>query len=332
MFAKIFLTAFLGTLLAGMGAASAADLPGSKDPAFLKRYEGSEIVGYETRSYDSYNIAIPDPKNPSGALLPSVIEGQITRIVYHSPPGHTVLELLRNYEQALKDAGLAQSYEMPPSPGNAFAYSFYAQGWESTGTSVGCIHYTAIQQAASVSYKGTVNGQDVKVAVLLFDYAAPMDCTYGKPAHFNPGEPTVVVDVVSSKAVKMDMVFVKAADMADALATKGFVDLYGIYFDVDKTDVKPESSATLDEVASLLKIDRSLKLEISGHTDNTGQAAHNQKLSKGRAAAVVQALVTKYGIDPHRLVAKGYGDSKPVAPNTTDDGRAKNRRVELRKL
>ena len=62
------------------------------------------------------------------------------------------------------------------------------------------------------------------------------------------------------------MVFVKAADMADALASKVFIDLYGVYFDTDKTEVKPESNATLDEIASLLKIDRSLKLEISGHT------------------------------------------------------------------
>jgi outer membrane protein OmpA-like peptidoglycan-associated protein len=332
MFAKIFLTAFLGTLLAGMSAASAADLPGSKDPSFLKRYEGSEIVSYESRPYDSYNIAIPDPKNPSGPPLPSVIEGQVTRIVYHAPPGHTVLELLRNYEQALKDAGLTQTYEMAPVHNPDFATWFYMQGWEAIGNNWWRYTSGAVQQEAYITGKRTVNGQDVKIAVFLADFSTPLDVAYSKPVHFNPGELNIVVDVVSAKAAKIDMVFVKAADMADALATKGFVDLYGIYFDVDKTDVKPESSATLDEVASLLKIDRSLKLEISGHTDNTGQSAHNQKLSEGRAAAVVQALVTKYGIDPHRLVAKGYGDTKPVAPNTTDDGRAKNRRVELRKL
>jgi outer membrane protein OmpA-like peptidoglycan-associated protein len=105
-----------------------------------------------------------------------------------------------------------------------------------------------------------------------------------------------------------------------------------VYFDTDKTDVKPDSSATLDEVASLLKIDRSLKLEISGHTDNSGDKAHNMALSQGRANAVVKLLVSKYGIDAKRLIAKGYGDTKPVAPNTTDDGKAKNRRVELRKI
>lgn len=85
-------------------------------------------------------------------------------------------------------------------------------------------------------------------------------------------------------------------------------------------------------MASVLKIDRGLKLEISGHTDNTGDKAHNEKLSEARAQAVVKALVAKYGIDAKRLTAKGYGDSKPVAPNTTDDNKAKNRRVELKKV
>jgi len=85
-------------------------------------------------------------------------------------------------------------------------------------------------------------------------------------------------------------------------------------------------------VIESLKIDRSLKLEISGHTDNTGTADHNQKLSEARAAAVVQALTTRYGIAPDRLTAKGFGDRRPVADNATDVGKAKNRRVELRKM
>jgi outer membrane protein OmpA-like peptidoglycan-associated protein len=85
-------------------------------------------------------------------------------------------------------------------------------------------------------------------------------------------------------------------------------------------------------VASLLKIDRSLRLEVSGHTDNTGSDAHNLQLSQGRAQAVVNALVKTYGIDATRLVAKGYGDTKPVAPNDNDADKAKNRRVELRKI
>ena len=75
-----------------------------------------------------------------------------------------------------------------------------------------------------------------------------------------------------------------------------------------------------------------MKLEVAGHTDSTGDKAHNVQLSDGRAAAVVQSLIKTYGIDAARLQAKGYGDTKPVAANETEDGRAKNRRVELRKM
>lgn len=125
---------------------------------------------------------------------------------------------------------------------------------------------------------------------------------------------------------------VLAGDMASALKSKGLVDLYGVYFDVDKTFVKPESANTLSEVANLLKADPSLRLEVGGHTDDTGTDKHNMNLSQGRAAAVVQVLTGQYGIDPSRLNAKGYGDTKPVAPNDTPSNMAQNRRVELRKL
>jgi len=150
--------------------------------------------------------------------------------------------------------------------------------------------------------------------------------------HFEEDQPFVIVDIAVAKPVADQMVTVKAADMVDALATKGVVDLYGIYFDTDKTEIRPESTATLGEVATLLKVDRSLRLEVSGHTDNTGAHDHNMALSLGRAQAVVQALVTQYGIDPARLTAKGYGDTRPVAPNSNAANMAKNRRVELRKL
>jgi len=85
----------------------------------------------------------------------------------------------------------------------------------------------------------------------------------------------------------------------------------------------------LDQVVALLKQDQSLKLEVQGHTDNVGAAAANLKLSQDRAAAVKDYLVTTGGIAAARLTTAGFGDTKPVAPNTTDEGRAQNRRVEL---
>jgi len=147
-----------------------------------------------------------------------------------------------------------------------------------------------------------------------------------------PAQVIVWVDEIAAKAVAINMLEVKAADIADALATKGNINLYGIYFDTDQTAIKPASDKTLGEVATLLKIDRSLKLEIGGHTDSSGDKNHNLKLSQDRAASVVAALTKTYGADATRLHAQGYGGGKPIASNATEDGRAKNRRVELRKL
>jgi OOP family OmpA-OmpF porin len=140
------------------------------------------------------------------------------------------------------------------------------------------------------------------------------------------------LDVVRGKPVANQMVLVKAEEMAKALDAAGKVDLYGIYFDSDKSDLKPDSNATLEEIARLLKSDAALKLEVGGHTDNTGTAARNLTLSQQRAAAVVKALTTSHGIAAPRLAAKGYGDARPVSSNADEAGRSKNRRVELRKM
>ncbi len=116
------------------------------------------------------------------------------------------------------------------------------------------------------------------------------------------------------------------------LKTMGRVDTYGIHFDVDKAEVRPDSKTTLQQIALLLRGDPGLKLTVAGHTDNSGAKAHNLLLSQRRAAAVVAALVKAYAIDPHRLKSMGYGDTRPVAPNADAEGRAANRRVELKRI
>lgn len=124
----------------------------------------------------------------------------------------------------------------------------------------------------------------------------------------------------------------QAADISGALRQNQVVDLYGVYFDTDQTTIRPASATTLSEVGAVLNGDKTLRLEVSGHTDNSGAKAHNMELSQGRAEAVVQWLVGQYGIDPSRLTPKGYGDTKPVQPNDNPAHMALNRRVELRRM
>ena len=121
---------------------------------------------------------------------------------------------------------------------------------------------------------------------------------------------------------------VSATEMLGALKKNGFIGLYGIQFDTNKADIKPESEATLAEILALMKLDPSLKLSVDGHTDNVGDKKANQALSLKRAEAVVKHLVGK-GADAKRLTASGLGDTLPIADNRLDEGRAKNRRVEL---
>lgn len=113
--------------------------------------------------------------------------------------------------------------------------------------------------------------------------------------------------------------------------SKGFVDVYGIYFDVSKYVVKPESYPVIDQITKYLRENPKTRIMIEGHTDNTGSDNLNQSLSENRAKAI-KAEIVKKGIDAGRIETIGYGASKPVADNKTADGRTQNRRVTIKKL
>jgi OmpA-OmpF porin, OOP family len=142
------------------------------------------------------------------------------------------------------------------------------------------------------------------------------------------GNGSYSIHIIEKEAMKQDVV-ADASTMNKTIKETGKVALYGIYFDTGKSDLKTESEASLKEIAKLLKENASLKLFVVGHTDNVGSFESNMKLSQDRAAAVVNALVTTYGIASSRLKACGDGPTVPVATNETDEGRALNRRVEL---
>jgi outer membrane protein OmpA-like peptidoglycan-associated protein len=119
-----------------------------------------------------------------------------------------------------------------------------------------------------------------------------------------------------------------AVDLGATLAKSCHVAIYGVLFDFNKSTLQPVSDAALQPAANLMASDKALKLEVQGHTDNVGNDAYNQTLSEARAKAVVTWL-TQHAVAADRLTAKGYGKTQPVADNGSDEGRAKNRRVEI---
>jgi OmpA-OmpF porin, OOP family len=135
--------------------------------------------------------------------------------------------------------------------------------------------------------------------------------------------------IITEQEMKQEMT-ADASSLQDQLEKSGHVAVYGILFDTGKATLQDGSTVTLTQILTLLQQNTDLKLRIEGHTDNVGSSASNKALSQKRADTVRTWLIAK-GIAADRLTAQGFGDTKPVADNSTEDGRAKNRRVELAK-
>lgn len=136
------------------------------------------------------------------------------------------------------------------------------------------------------------------------------------------------MNIVEKEIMEQEIV-ANADAMGNDINSTGHVSIYGIFFDTGKSEIKPESDAAIEQISLLLKNNGSLKLYVVGHTDNVGTIDANMKLSKDRANAVVNALTTKYAIPAERLLSYGVASLTPVASNDSEEGRAKNRRVEL---
>lgn len=140
---------------------------------------------------------------------------------------------------------------------------------------------------------------------------------------FNEGR-NISLTILEQKAMEQE---ITASQMWQTLQKDGFIALY-INFDTGKATIKSESASVVGQIAELMKSQGSLKISVEGHTDSQGSAASNKPLSLDRAKAVIRA-VSGSGVDAARMSAVGWGQEKPIADNRTEEGRAKNRRVEI---
>jgi OmpA-OmpF porin, OOP family len=297
-----------------------ADIKGSKDHPAILRFAGSLITLYEEKQFDEYELVLGPVRNWSTwrdkadkNRVTQTFEGKVTRIIYKLPVGISAVEAMRNYADSMKQSSFVEMYSCAK---NDCGKGFVA----------------ALNKPFDhdLSINSDMDKQRYLAAKLVRPDQGDLVANVIVVEKRDGTMPTMVqLHVIELKPMAASMVKVEAKEMASGIATTGKIALYGIYFDFDKADVKPESDETLAEIAKLLKGDANLKLYVIGHTDNKGTAAYNLDLSQRRAAAVVQRLVARDGIEAARLAPAGVGPYAPIASNKTEEGQAKNRRVEL---
>ncbi|QRY80026.1 DUF4892 domain-containing protein [Pseudomonas sp. PDNC002] len=302
-------------LLGTMSAAQAADVEGSVDHPLIGRFAGAEIARYQQVDFDEVSLPkgkIGDLKNlPDDAVLK--LEGRITAIDYRIPGQKSALEVLRNYQQATGAKG--------------FETLFECQGYDECGDSV-----TNLLRRSGPAVNFDANIYSDSRLILSKRQASDGDSYLLLIARRNVdrGDTEVFQEVVDVQPMAQNQIKLEeSSELKKNLDAAGRVAVYGVHFDSGKTEIKPESKATLEQIAKLLKDNPELKVYIVGHTDNTGSLDGNLDLSKRRADAVVQALGSGYGVAAERLAAYGVASLSPVASNTEETGRTLNRRVEI---
>jgi len=275
--------------------------PGEDHP-LVSRYPDSKLVKHEAEDFGKYTLVTGlDVK--AMTFTTQVLEGELTRIVYENPPERSTLEIFRNYQQALAKAGATILFQCEQDTcGPAYARNKWSQTSGLFAASDGDPRYLAAKIASG--------DRQAWIALLV-------------------GKRRTQLDVVEAAPMDQGLVAVDPAKLAADIAQTGTVRIYGILFDVDKADIRPESKPALDAIAAMLRAQPKLALFVVGHTDATGALQHNLDLSRARARSVVGALTKEYAIAAARLDPHGVGPLAPVATNTTDAGRQQNRRVEL---
>jgi len=283
--------------------AAAQDKEGCKDYPLFNRMPNFEIYGCKDVEFDAVDFAKPGLKqwDKSKADDYQAIEGKIFTISYKLKDGVTppsALQVIRNFQNAAKAAGGAILGE--------FVSPFAAELKEN-------IERFMVDSPGGTSYTRYTNLKFTKGASEYWVNVAASDEYHD----YN-------IVVVERQAMKQE---VSVTELVDKLNQQGFLAFY-VTFDTNKSTIKPDSTETLDEAAAVLKAAAALSIIVGGHTDNTGTPEANMRLSEDRAKAVVAALIQR-GIAASRLTAQGFGQTQPIADNRLEEGRAKNRRVEL---
>lgn len=312
----VILVAF-ATAFAAPALAQKPDVKGSQDHPAVGRYEGAYIKKYLQKQYEEFTLPtrpITRETKDKPEEYGTALAGRLTRITYEGPEGRSALEVVRNFQKTLEADGFETVfYCRHKDCGDASSFWFVAAA-----------DGGLLSQWATNTYviaKKKTGAEETWVSVFAVEHGGSGN---------RPLTPQALVTVAEVQGMEEDKIVVRdASAMEKSIAEEGRVALYGLYFDFDKDTMTDESRPQLDEIAKLLTARFEMAVLIVGHTDSQGSLDYNLDLSRRRAASVVSALVRDYNIDANRLTPVGVGMAAPVASNRTDEGQAKNRRVEI---
>ncbi len=295
-------TAFLGLALPSLSVAAKKDLT---DHPLITPYEGSDLRRKNVTEFDEYS-AFTGMDEAGKETTSLELEGKITRLFYTKPKERSILEVYRNYEAALDQAGAEILFTCDQKKNNGCVPRYAGptlqklQGLHAMANTVGRYVLAKIEQAEQEAYVAIVVGQTF-----------------------------TDIHVVEVKKMETGKVTLDAAALGRGIDARGYVIVEGIFFDTDKATLKPKSGEALRQMATLLADRPDLNVYIVGHTDTQGSLEYNQALSERRARAVVDELATTHGVDRARMSGHGVGPLAPQSTNATEAGRASNRRVVM---
>lgn len=286
------------------------DIAGSSDHPLVSRYPQSNIITYVQKDYDEYLLPLGKPKvnvHPTRFEKEKNLQGKITRIGYAIKPDTSTLKIYTNFETAVKKTGFnilfSCAKEECGKQGGAWqAFFVKSQIWGKPDS-----------HRMFSAYK-EINGQDVYMVVYVGEQGPRIG---------------IGVDVIEIKQMQDDLISIDENSLQKMLENEGKAALYGIQFETDMATLLPTSEQTIKVIADVLNKNKSMRVYIVGHTDDTGSNEHNMQLSSQRAQAVIKALVQQHKIDAARLAPFGAGPYAPLGNNADEAGRALNRRVEI---
>jgi len=321
---KLIMISIIGFLLIStpIYAQRTSDIENSKDYPLISRFEGSFIEFYKETKWGAYKL----PVNDKGKIdwdNPKTLEGKVIRIQYTVSVDNNSEYVLQNYKAAFKKAGFKiliaianEELGVSDRPHTWHAKYYTSDNYypclnnSKFGLDIGFPLWN--NNHSFIAAQGKKDGKDIYAIVY-----AVVDKNYT----------LLTQDIIEVEAVETGMV--SAENISKGIETDGHIAIYDILFETGKSEIKPESEAAIKSVADYIKANPTKKFYIVGHTDNAGDFAANMTLSENRAKAVLNELTTKYAVKSEQLKAYGVSSLVPVANNSTEEGKTKNRRVDI---